>query len=331
MISSILKEPAINNKESLISDILNESVISNILNQPISNNLKETLISNILKQSMANKILTQPINNKESLIEEPTINNILTQPMDNNLKESLINDSLNQSMVNNALRQPINDNLKESLINNSFKQSVANNILKELTINNKEFLVNDILNDNEKATLGEPKTNKEINNNNLEEPKINKEINNNNLEEPKITINNLEETTSNKKESTFVKTPEFFKTKKSNTNPHNNDNKSFQYSITLSLYHEKIGKNYNRVPNIKPYINNFNWENIHFPLIQQDYQNFEMNSASIALTILTMNDQKEISYLCESQHNKTREKQVNLLLLESKHYTSVKNLKSLLN
>ena len=72
---------------------------------------------------------------------------------------------------------------------------------------------------------------------------------------------------------------------------------------------------------------NFNWENIHFAPIQQDYQNFEMNSASIALTILTMNDQKEISYLCESQHNKTREKQVNLLLLESKHYTSVKKLK----
>ena len=51
MISNILKEPTINNKEYLISDILNKSMISNILNQPISNNLKEILINNILKQS----------------------------------------------------------------------------------------------------------------------------------------------------------------------------------------------------------------------------------------------------------------------------------------
>ena len=128
----------------------------------------------------------------------------------------------------------------------------------------------------------------------------------------------------------MLKHQNFLKPKRAILNPHNNDNKSFQYSITFSLYHEKIGKNYNGVSNIKPYINNFNWENIHFPPIQQDYQNFEMNSASIALTILRMNDQKEISYLRESQHNKTREKQVNLLL-ESKHYASVKNLKSLLN
>ena len=35
IISNILKEPTINNKESLISDILNKSLISNILNQPI--------------------------------------------------------------------------------------------------------------------------------------------------------------------------------------------------------------------------------------------------------------------------------------------------------
>ena len=94
---------------------------------------------------------------------------------------------------------------------------------------------------------------------------------------------------------------------------------------------KKIGKNYNRVPNIKPYVNNFNWENINFPPTQQDYQNFEINNTLIALNILTINNEEEINYLHESQFNNNREKQVNLLLLESKHYASVKNLKSLLS
>ena len=56
-----------------------------------------------------------------------------------------------------------------------------------------------------------------------------------------------------------------------------------------------------------------------------------MNNTLIALNILKMNDQKEISHLYNSQFNNSREKQVNLLLLENKHYTSVKNLKSLLS
>ena len=87
MIINILKEPTTNNKEYLISDVLNKSMISNILNQSISNNLKEILINNILKKSMTNKILKKStINNKESLIKHTAINNILTQPMNNILK-----------------------------------------------------------------------------------------------------------------------------------------------------------------------------------------------------------------------------------------------------
>ena len=51
------------------------------------------------------------------------------------------------------------------------------------------------------------------------------------------TINNL-------MYSTFIVTPEWIKLKGSVLNPHNTDNKCFQYSITLSLYHEQIGKNF---------------------------------------------------------------------------------------
>ena len=41
--------------------------------------------------------------------------------------------------------------------------------------------------------------------------------------------------------STFIETPEWIKLERPVLNPHNNDNKCFQYSITLSLYHEQIG------------------------------------------------------------------------------------------
>ena len=86
--------------------------------------------------------------------------------------------------------------------------------------------------------------------------------------------------------NTFVKTPEWLTLNKCVLNPENKDNKCFQYSVTLSLYHEQIGKNYYRVPKIKPFINNLNWENITFPLQEQDYKTFEMNNKSVALNIL---------------------------------------------
>ena len=114
-------------------------------------------------------------------------------------------------------------------------------------------------------------------------------------------------------------------------NPKTNDNKSCQYSITLSLYHEQIGKNFNRPSNIKPYINTFNWDHINFLPQQQDDQNFEMSNNSTALNILQMNDKEEITYLYKSKFNNSRKNNVNLLLLEDEYYICVKNLKSLLN
>ena len=66
--------------------------------------------------------------------------------------------------------------------------------------------------------------------------------------------------------STFFKSPEWLLIKRSMLNPNNNDNKCFQYSAILSLYHEQLGRNYCRVSKIKEYIENFNQKNINFPL-----------------------------------------------------------------
>ena len=87
--------------------------------------------------------------------------------------------------------------------------------------------------------------------------------------------------------TTFIKTPEWLCLKRSVLNPNNNDNKCFQDSITLSSYHEQIGKIFCRISSIIPFINNFK---INFPPQEQDYQQFKMNNKSIALNILQFND-----------------------------------------
>ena len=60
--------------------------------------------------------------------------------------------------------------------------------------------------------------------------------------------------------STFIKTPKWLALKRSVLNTRNIDNKRFQYSVTLSLYHKQIGKTYHRISKIKQHTNNFNWK-----------------------------------------------------------------------
>ena len=85
-------------------------------------------------------------------------------------------------------------------------------------------------------------------------------------------------------------------------------------TVTLFLYHQEIGKNSFRISKIKPFLNSINWKNINFPPQEQDYKTLEMNNKSIALNILQANEQKTTHYY-KSEFNKTREKQVILLII----------------
>ena len=106
------------------------------------------------------------------------------------------------------------------------------------------------------------------------------------------TINN---TLKEQPESTFIKTPEWLRPKRSVLYPNSEDNRCFQYSVTLCLYHKQIGKTFCRISVIKPFINNLIWENINFPPQTQDNQQIEINNKSIALNILQIQDQEKIS------------------------------------
>ena len=61
--------------------------------------------------------------------------------------------------------------------------------------------------------------------------------------------------------------------------------KCFQYSVTVTLNHEKIKKDPQRITKISPFLNKYKWERINFPPEKDDWQKFEENNVRIALNI----------------------------------------------
>ena len=68
----------------------------------------------------------------------------------------------------------------------------------------------------------------------------------------------------------YIDSPKWLKDKKSTINPKNNDDKCFQYAVTLALDLDKIRKDPQRVSKVKPYIEKYNWEDIDFPSTSKD-------------------------------------------------------------
>ena len=213
-------------------DHITESVLNDIVKRPIEYILHR-------RQSDYDTDSDESDGEDEEISEENSIDNTLKQQIDDISQE-----------------KSISNNLKQLLIDNLLKQSEINKILKDSTINNKESMINDILN----------KSNK----------------------------------------NTFVETAMCIKSNRAVLNPKSNDNKSFQYSITLSLYHKEIENNFNRITKIEPYTNNFNWNNINFPPTNQDYENFEINNENISLNICQFDNEK-ISQLNKSNYNRPKE------------------------
>ena len=84
----------------------------------------------------------------------------------------------------------------------------------------------------------------------------------------------------------YIESAKWIKDKKSTINTKNNDCKCFQYAVTVALNHDKIKKDPQRVSRIKPFIDQYNWNDIDFPPTGKDWKKFESNNESIALNIL---------------------------------------------
>ena len=68
----------------------------------------------------------------------------------------------------------------------------------------------------------------------------------------------------------YIDSPKWLKDKKTTINPKNNDDKCFQYALTVALNYQNIKKGPQRMPKIKPFIDQYNWKEIDFPSHSKD-------------------------------------------------------------
>ena len=131
----------------------------------------------------------------------------------------------------------------------------------------------------------------------------------------------------------YIDSPKWLKDKKSTINPKNNDDKCFQYAVTLALNLNNIDNHPEIISKIKPFINKYNWKDIDFPATSEDWKKFELNN-EVALNILyAPHNTRKIHVAYKSKHNLTRENQIILLMItdgEKWHYLTVKNLSGVL-
>ena len=108
----------------------------------------------------------------------------------------------------------------------------------------------------------------------------------------------------------------------------NADDECFQYAATVALNYEETESHPERVSNIKPFINKYNWKGINYPSKIDNWKTFEKNNQTVALNILYIKE-KEICPAYISNINSNCQKQIILLMIPSEekegwHYLAVK-------
>ena len=124
-----------------------------------------------------------------------------------------------------------------------------------------------------------------------------------------------------------IDSPKWLRDKKSTINPKNNDDKCCQYAVTLALNLDNIDNHSERISKIKPFINQYHWKDIDFPLTNKDWKKFELNNEVVLNILYIPHNTRKIQGVYKSKNNLTCEKQVILLLItngEKWHYLTVK-------
>ena len=133
----------------------------------------------------------------------------------------------------------------------------------------------------------------------------------------------------------YVDSPDWIKHKRATINPKNKDNGCFKYAVTIALKHENINNQPERISNLKPLFDQYNWKNIEFPSHSKEWKQFEQNNKTIILNILFVPyNTKQIRQAYLSKYNHKRDNQVILLMIindnKNWHYLTVKSLSRLL-
>ena len=133
----------------------------------------------------------------------------------------------------------------------------------------------------------------------------------------------------------YIDFPSWIKHKRATINPKSTDNKCFRDAIIALINHKKIKNHPERINNLKPFIDQYNWKGIEFPSHSKDWKKFEQNNKTIALNILFVPyNTKKIRLAYKSKYNHKRDNQVFLLMITDDgkkwHYLAVKSISALL-
>ena len=141
-----------------------------------------------------------------------------------------------------------------------------------------------------------------------------------------------------KRGKSYIESPEWLRNKRATINLQNNDDKYFQYALTVELNHQNIRKNSERISNIKPFINQYNLKDINIKEdrgkleknnMAIDWKKFAQNNKTIAPNILFVpHNTKTIRLAYKSKYNHESENQVVLLMItdgKKWHYLALTN------
>ena len=149
-----------------------------------------------------------------------------------------------------------------------------------------------------------------------------------------------------KRGKSYIKSPEWIKNKRATINSKNNDDNCFQFATTVALNHQNIENHLERISNIKPFINQYNWKDMDIKAHQKDrkefkqedlknlkaidWKKFEQNNKTIALNILFLqHNTKTIRLAYKSKYNRKCKNQVVLLMISDGkkwHYLALKSV-----
>ena len=101
------------------------------------------------------------------------------------------------------------------------------------------------------------------------------------------------------------------------------------------MNYQNIDDQSERISKLKPFIDNYNWNDIKLPSRSKDWRKFELNKKTIALNIpYVPYNTKQIKQAYISKYNNERDSQVNLLMITDGitnwHYLAVKSISGLL-
>ena len=72
------------------------------------------------------------------------------------------------------------------------------------------------------------------------------------------------------RDGSYIDSPKWLKNKKAIINRKNNDDQCFQYALTVASNHQQIKKDPQRISEINPFTDQYNWKEINFPSHSKD-------------------------------------------------------------